>query len=343
MRRRLRHILAFASVALLCSFQCSEDSDKVFDIELEANVATIAADGKAQVRFTVFEGNADVTSQAVIKEMESGKALSSNVFSTTVAGEYFFYAEYQGRKTDAVKVTAEQVVVSRFVRNVCLMEFTDASCSFCPDASRYIDRNILARNDKVHLLAFHEKDQWKSDQFATLFKKFSFTGTPAACVDMRKGVSLETGNRDALKDAIAESASDYPAHCGVALSSSIDAQSDAKINVKVFSEKATDYYLAVYIVEDGILGPQLDGSLTEQNYYHQFVVRKMLSATVYGDGLGRLAAEYEKSKEYSVAVSEDWNISKTYVYALVLGPDGYVNNMQVCLLDGGSADYEYID
>ena len=24
-----------------------------------------------------------------------------------------------------------------------------------------------------------------------------------------------------------------------------------------------------------------------------------------------------------------------------MGEDGYVNNMQICLLDGGSADYEY--
>ena len=231
---------------------------------------------------------------------------------------------------------------SQFVRNVCLMEFTDASCSFCPDASRYIDRNILKKNDRVHLMAFHEKDQWKSDQYATLFSKFNFSGTPAAAVDMRKGVSLESGNRDALREAIGESESDYPAYCAVALSSSVDEHGQAEINVKVKSEKATDYYLAVYVVEDGIIGEQLDGSLIEKNYYHQFVVRRMLSANVYGDALGRIASGQEKTKEYCLTCSPDWNRAKTYVYAIALDPEGQANNMQVCLLEGGSVDYEKI-
>ena len=338
----LRHILVFAAVALLCSFQCSGGSEEL-DVVLEANVASIAADGKAQVKFTVFEGNADVTSQAVIKDVETGQPLLGNIFSTTAAGEYFFFAEYNGRKTNSVKVVAQQVVVSQFVRNVCLMEFTDATCSFCPDASIFIAMNVLSMMDHVHLMAFHEKDEWKSDQFATLFSKFSLEGTPATAVDMRKGYSMEQGKREAVLDAIAESASDYPAHCGVAVSSSVNEQLDATINVNVFSEKTTDYYLAVYIVEDGIRGPQLDGSIIMQDYYHEFVVRKMLSATVYGDGLGRLEAQQEKSKEYSLRCSQDWNMAKTYVYALALDSDGYVNNMQVCLLDGGSTDYEYIN
>lgn len=229
---------------------------------------------------------------------------------------------------------------SQFVRNVCLMEFTDADCSFCPDASRYIDRNILSKKKNVHLMAFHEKDQWKSEQYATLFSKFKFSGTPAAAVDMRRGISLESGNRDAVKDAIAESESDYPAYCAVALSCSVDPQGQAKVNVRVKSEKTADYYLAVYIVEDGILGPQLDGSLTEKNYYHQFVVRNMLSSTIYGDVLGKISIGQEKSREYSFECSSDWNKAKTYVYALALDSDGLINNMQVCPLDGGSVDYE---
>lgn len=340
--RNLGRIFILAAAVMSMAFRCSGDSEQL-DLSFIVNVGTIAADGKAQAKFTVFEGNADVTARAVIYDMQTGKALDGNVFSTTQAGEYWFYAEYNAKKSDAVKVTAEPVVISRFVRNVCLMEFTDASCSFCPDASRYIDRNILGKNDKVHLMAFHEKDQWKSEQFVTLFSKFGLTGTPAASVDMRGGISLETGNRDALKTAIAESESDYPAHCGVAVSSSVDAQGNAKVTVKLHSEKSADYYLAVYVVEDGLKGPQLDGSLTEENYYHQFVVRQMLSATVYGDGLGRVAAEQEKTKEYTVTCAADWNRAKTYVYALAADAEGHVNNMQVCLLDGGSTDYEYIN
>ena len=230
---------------------------------------------------------------------------------------------------------------SRFVKNVCLMEFTDASCSFCPDASGYIDWNILRKIDNVHLMAFHEKDQWRSEQFATLFSKFSLTGTPGASVDMRGGLSLETGERDKVKEAVLQSANEYPAHCGVAVSSNLTA-GQAEVTVKLYSEKSCDYYLAVYIVEDGIRGYQLDGAIPDEDYYHQFVVRRMLSSTVYGDPLGRVAAGNEKIKEYRLECPADWNPDKTYVYALAIGADGYVNNMQVCLLNGGSADYEYL-
>lgn len=336
----MRNLWKLAAMAtLLMAFGCSGESEDL-DVILETDVVSIPADGQTYVTFTVFEGNADVTAKAVIYERETAQPLLGNVFSTQRAGEYFFYAKYGARKTDAVKVVAEAVVRSQFVRNVCLMEFTDASCSFCPDASRYIERIILDKNDRVHLMAFHEKDQWKSDQFRQLMDKFALTATPAASVDMREGISLETGNRDALKAAVAESASDYPAHCGVAVSSSIDEQGVANVNVRLHSEKSSDYYLAVYVVEDGIIGTQIDGSLTENNYYHQFVVRKMLSATVYGDALGRVAADQEKTKEYTVTCSSDWNRAKTYIYALAIDSDGHVNNMQVCPLDGGNTDYE---
>ena len=97
-----------------------------------------------------------------------------------------------------------------------------------------------------------------------------------------------------------------------------------------------------YVVEDGIMGQQLDGSLTVPDYYHQYVVRKMLSATVYGDGMGRIAPGAVKSRTYEVSLDAAWNLANTYVYALAIDADGYVNNMQVCLLNGGSADYEYL-
>lgn len=339
--RNLWGLIILVSTVLSTAFQCS-GSEVELMISMTANVSSIPADGKSQVKFTVFQGNADVTSSSVIYNNENGQALSSNVFSTTSAGEYFFCAEYNGRKSDLVKIVAEPVVVSGFVRNIALMEFTDAQCAFCPDASRYIDRNILSKNENVHLLAFHEKDQWKSDQFPVLFQKFNLTATPSASVDMRGGISLESGARDNLKAAISESNSIYTAHCGVAVSSVIDSQGLAKVSVKLHSEKSTDYYMAAYVVEDGLKGPQLDGSLTEQNYYHQFVVRRLLSATVYGDSMGRIASGSEKTHEYTLNVPSDWNRAKTYVYALAIDSNGYVNNMQVCLLDGGAADYEYI-
>lgn len=338
MMKGLSRFALMVAVMVLTAFQCSQDEQ--LDVYLEADQTSIAADGKSQVVFTVFEGNADVTQKAVIRNEQTGEALLGNIFTSLQAGSFRFYAEYGGRRSDVVQVVARQVVVSKFVKNVCLMEFTDAECTFCPDASRYIDRNILQKNKQVHLMAFHEKDQWSLPQYAVLKDKFSINATPYAVVDMRDALSLESGQRDRVKTAVNESISNNSVHCGLALNSVIDGNS-AKVTVKLSSEKASEYRLALYVVEDGIKGRQLDGSIVEDDYYHQCVVRKMVSSTIYGDNLGRVPSGEETVKEYQIELDSSWNLDMTYVYALAIDEDGYVNNMQICLLDGGSADYEY--
>ena len=335
------NILVLVTLALVSLWGCSGTTEE-FPVTLEADVQLISADGLSKVTFTVYEGNADVTADAKIVDALTGNVLDGAVFSTLIAGEYVFYAEYAAKKSEQVTVVAEEVtVVSQFVRNICLMEFTDASCTFCPDASIYVDRNILQKNPDVHLMSFHEKDQWALPQFQTLAAKFKLTATPYAVVDMREGMSLEQGARDKAKEAIAASTKNYPAHCAVAVSSVKDAQGKAAVEVKLYSEKAADYYLAVYVVEDGIIGYQKHGSIEYNDYYHQFVTRKMVSQTVYGDKLGVVQASAEKTVNYSISVDADWNLANTYIYALAMDVNGYVNNMQVCLLDGGSAGYEY--
>lgn len=332
--------LILAAVALFSLMGCSGTVEDL-PVTMTADVQTISADGVSKVKFTVFEGNADVTASAVIVNAETEKALDGAAFSTQTPGEYFFYAEYNGKKSEQVKVTAEQVIVSQFVRNICLMEFTDATCTFCPDASRYIDRNILQKNQDVHLMVFHEKDEWSLPQYKTLADKFKIASTPYGVVDMRDAMSLEQGARDKAKEAITASTKNYPAHCAVAVSSVKDPQGNATVEVKLYSEKSSEYHLAVYVVEDGIKGYQKDGSIEYNDYYHQFVTRKMVSQTVYGDNLGRVQASDEKTSTYTIAVDPAWNLASTYVYALAMDANGYVNNMQVCLLDGGSAAYEY--
>ena len=336
--KTLKRFAFIVAAFILMAFQCSKDEQLAISVEVYPT--SIAADGVAQARFSVFEGNADVTSDAVIYNVETGEALKGNTFSTTVPGTYYFYAEYNGQKSDHVSVVAEQVIESAFVKKICLMEFTDAQCTFCPAASRYIDQFILARNENVHLMAFHEKDQWALPQYAALQNMFKITATPYAVVDMRQGFSMENGKMGDVKEAVGNAPEVSPAHCGVAVSSINNGQS-AKVTAEVYSEKSANYYLALYVVEDGIIGAQLDNGLQTQDYYHQYVVRQMLSVTVYGDNLGRVNARSEASREYDVVIDPTWNLTKTYVYALAMDENGYVNNMQVCLLDGGSAGYEY--
>ena len=158
---------------------------------------------------------------------------------------------------------------------------------------------------------------------------------------MKTMTSLATGERDQVKTAVSNAINKNQQHCGVAISSEVKSATAVSVTVRILSEKTTDYYLAVYVVEDGIKGYQKDGSIEYDDYYHSFVARKLLSRSIYGDNLGRIQAEDEKTVTYDVAVDAEWNLAKTYIYVLAMDVNGYVNNMQVCLLDGGSVDFEY--
>lgn len=324
-------------LSLLCS--CRGVVDDNLPLTIKADRTVIPADGLTAVTFSVFKGLENVTASSRINNLSTGKRLEGNEFTSTTAGQYEFSADYQGQEVEeTVFVEVEAVIESRFVRNVCLMEFTDASCTFCPAASLYIDRNIMQKIDNVHLMAFHDKDQWAFNKYSELSQLFDFEEQPYAVVDMRDALSLAESARDKVKEAVVNSSRLNPTHCGLSLTSGVS-NGKAVLGIRLFSEKTTEYRLAIYVVEDGIIGAQA-GQLVE-NYYHQFVVRKMISATIHGDNVGVVASGQEKAREYTVELDPSWNLAKTYIYVMALDTASRVNNMQVCLIQDGTADYEY--
>ncbi len=244
-----------------------------------------------------------------------------------------------------------------FERHLCIFEFTGQWCSFCPDgykilydvaASEYSDYRDIA-----HIIALHDNSSG-ADEFAEplqatqfkMFNDFALPGYPAALVDLRKdaAVSLSAGNREMLVDAIEKSLAEYPAHCGVAVSSSYDAtKGAAKIDTRLYSVKNDFYRIAVFIVENGIKAPQKDGGTTREDYTHHYVGRLMLSQKYNGDSLGEVAAGKEAAKSYDLTVDPKWNVDKTQVYVLAIDGDGHVNNVAVCSLKNGAADYDYAE
>ena len=78
----LSRFAVVAATFVLMAFQCAKD--ETLEISLEVYPKSFAADGVEQAKFNVFEGNADVTSDAVIYSVETGEALKGNTFSTTV-------------------------------------------------------------------------------------------------------------------------------------------------------------------------------------------------------------------------------------------------------------------
>ncbi|MBQ8335648.1 MAG: Omp28-related outer membrane protein [Tidjanibacter sp.] len=353
----LRYIAMLVAVVLM-AVGCGP-KEEVERPVLSASAESVVADGVESVIFTVSYGGEDVSAKAQVWCKTSGEQLAAHEFKTTAEGDYEFYAVYNGLQSNSVAVSATEYVapgphVSRFERHVCLMDLTGTGCSFCPKGYRNIVLNVTNNfiySGFVHVLGFHDAnsklndvaDPMAIDVTTQLLDDFKVTGTPWFIVDLRDGGSL-TDNVGEMSEAIDRSTEEYGAHSDVAIKTTFnkDAQ-NCKVDVKVFAETTDDYRVAVYVVEDNIKSPQLDGSVVIEEYNHRHVVRQMLSGSYKGDSLGRLKAESEAQKSYEFAIGNGgWKVENLQIYAMVIDSTGTVNNVAVCDVNNGEVDYKYL-
>jgi hypothetical protein len=223
-----------------------------------------------------------------------------------------------------------------FNRHVSVFEFTGTWCAMCP--SGYIFLKYLIEDwwshDVVHILAFHDStadDPMGIPVTNTIFTDFGLTGFPAFVVDLREGTTEKTE----IQPMIESSFRDYPATCGVKMTST-----NNSVEVELYAAKSGTYRVALYILEDGIVARQNDSGTYKDNYVHNHVVRAMLSSLYEGDRVGDIKAGQKGTKSYNFNINSSWKREKCSLCALVIDNSGAVVNAAVCPV-GKSVDYDY--
>jgi hypothetical protein len=171
---------------------------------------------------------------------------------------------------------------------------------------------------------------------------------PSYTIDFRDAGGLNSDGLAGFNTAIKASFQEHTPHCGVAVSSALSSdRKSAEIQVKVASEFTSEYRVVVLVVQDRIVGYQKHGTYGELNdYTHKHVVRQVVTeyvGTFAGEKItedGKIAAGDEAVKSWTVPVDKRWVVENTQIYALALDKNGYVNNMNVCALDGGDSGYD---
>lgn len=78
------------------------------NLKLTIDKVEITADGTDKVTFTVMQDTRDITADCEIYLYSDNQTpIEGNVFTTTVPGEYSFYAQAYGKKSNGEKVTAK--------------------------------------------------------------------------------------------------------------------------------------------------------------------------------------------------------------------------------------------
>lgn len=238
--------------------------------------------------------------------------------------------------------------VSAYQKQVAVWDFTGAACVYCPDGYSKINSylTIMGYKEIVHPMAFHSKAQGsgelaleETDQIHMAFRLSSY---PAFVTDMLYSGGLGSDSNE-FAESIEDNFIDNICHCGVAVSSKVD-DATASVTVKVRSEWTSEYRVALYVVEDAIVYPQLTAAGVDENYIHRHVVRRIVSSSYRGDAMAEtgpvIIAGEEKVRTYDISLDSRWNLANTSVYALVIGKDGYVNNMNRCSVSDGDSGYK---
>lgn len=249
---------------------------------------------------------------------------------------YLYADEDPNTGTNPVKPASD------FQRQILAMEFTGTWCSWCPKGLQNITKAIekSAHPERVHLLALHSDssgdDPMAHELATTIGTDFDLSGYPFYVLDLRSdytGVTSDTGYislRDQLNEIF-----EVPTPCGVAVESSCNGTS-GEVTVKVKAAEGDTYRVAVYVVENNLVYPQVNGSATISEYNHNHVLRQLLSSSYKGDRL-EVAADEEKQKSYSFTLTEEV-ADECMIYAVVMDSTGVVSNMNTCPLNG-SSDY----
>ena len=352
----MKYISAFLAAAVMLS--CTGTVDDSSLPVLEASDTEIDLASESQTVFTVTYNGVDVTSGSSIISTPSAPGLNGNVFTPTSEGTFVFHAVYNGKESEQVTVNvvnSDVRVESIYDRHVFVAEFTGASCALCPagydNMMQQLARPALSKyKSNIHIAAFHSEEMGKDslaiDETMQIKNMFSGLDLPSYTVDLRDSGGLNSDGMSGFSSALKASFEEYTPHCGVAVSSTLDADGNtAGIEVKIASELTSEYRVVVLIVQDGIVGYQKHGEYGElDDYTHKHVVRHIVTENAgKGERLtddSRIAAGQEASKKWTVSIDRRWALANTSVYALALDGNGYVNNMNFCAIDGGNSGFD---
>ena len=345
-------------VMLLCAVGvvlggCRGSEGEIGEIVLVADAQSVAADGLSKVKLTATSDGRDVTSQVTFHHGSELFALEGGEFTTVNVGKHKVSASCEGVVSNEVEiegVTPERLPESRFVRHICVMDFTATDCAFCPDGQNHmlqVNKQMEDEATACHLMALHNPgvDPMGIALVSQMMNDYKISEQPYYLIDMRdKGGVNSNDEKSTYRRNLMRSTSLYPAHVGVAVRTKFnkDNYKSCEVEVSLLSERNDHYRVALYVVEDGIVADQnVNGNY--KSYTHNHVVRTLVNESYRGDNLGAVAAEQSVSKTYSFDMSDEWAVEKTSVYVLVMDSTGFVNNMAVCAVANGTTAYDYLE
>lgn len=330
------------------------DDTEVTEITLEVDKTTIEADGVSPAVFTVKDQTGrDITSLKGMRfiNVNDNSFLDSNKAIAYMNGEESYRARYNGKMSiNTVTITGQnRAQYEKYYRHVAVYQVTGTWCVNCPGMTSALQQVETDMPGRMIRMTFHEGSSSGADPFEiketlTLRGNFGIQGFPSGVVDMRELLSGYSSS--VIKDGIKVSLAQYPATCGVKVSSTFEPGTRTiTVNPEVAFEKAGEYTVGYAVVTDNLQAPQAGAN---DSYRHNHTVRAIsaLSGGLIG-GSQTAGTKWTPTTPFTIILGNSDPIEDVRVIVFVLkkevvdGKDKYyINNLATCAANGGTVDYK---
>ena len=215
-------------------------------------------------------------------------------------------------------------------RKVLMEEYTGHRCSNCPAAHQVLDQLHALYGDTLVIVGIHATSlaatnldypyDFRTEVGTVLASDFGINAIPAAVFN-RENHTGGWGKDEWMGKLRELDRSSVPA--AIQLINEYDAstaQLKANVKVTMLEEYEHPLYLSLFLIEDGIVKPQLSGMTMIPEYTHNHVLRAALNGT-YGayltvDGILEKGSAYTYGCGLSF-LEHDWNAANCTVVAIL--------------------------
>lgn len=264
--------------------------------------------------------------------------LSMILLSTScdrVEGPYVVINDQEGVTVDFPDLDPASVY-----RKVLIEEYTGHRCPNCPTGHEKLEELVTRFGDTLIPVCIHATslaaptaefpDDLRAEAGLELATDWQIDGIPAGVIN-RADEPMGSIPARWLSKVNAVDRTDIPA--AIQLINQYNENGLLKVNAKVtlLEPYIAPLRLSLFIVEDGIVSPQINGTETIENYVHNHVLRGSINGT-YGqllNGTGELDAgeSYLYAKSFSF-VGTNWKPEHCSVVAILYDKNNY-NVLQV--------------
>lgn len=243
-----------------------------------------------------------------------------------IEGPYLQYDE-------SVETTVEfpELDKTAVYKKILVEEFTGQRCTNCPDGHRLLATLSDTYGDTLVAVCIHAGSfanpntkfpaDFRTEEGTALYNDFNVGATPRAIFNQ----SMYNGAYWVDKANWAQAIEQFNHQPAVAAIQMINVFSGSTLTAHTKTTFLTAYdqpvKLALYVIEDGIVSPQIDGGDTIADYVHSHVLRGSLNGT-YGtfisdNGTVVMDTGYTKSYQLSCA-GKSWDFARCSVVAILM-------------------------